>query len=72
MNIKRTGWNIHDLGDFMDIVPQDDLKEHFLGDECWCTPEVDYVNGYAMFTHQAADDRELNEPDYEGKKKWQE
>lgn len=68
MNIKRTGWNWYKRSGFDEIVPQDDTKEHLLGDECWCKPQTRLDPKYQpQIVHNSADKRELNEPDH-----WQE
>lgn len=38
------------------VVPVDDLREHDLTPDCWCTPTVDSVSFVAV--HNAADQRE--------------
>ncbi len=63
----RTGWEMWERGSFNEVLPQDDLKEHFLGDECWCNPIIENVTGVPpgnpdiLITHNSADKRELSE-----------
>lgn len=71
MELKRTGWETWDRGSFMEVLPQDDLKEHWLGDECWCNPRLEEVEGgmpNIMIVHSSADQRELSETDDKQKK----
>lgn len=64
---NRTGWEMWERGTFNEVLPQDDLKEHLLGDECWCNPKVEHVEGVpaggvdVLITHNSADKRELFE-----------
>ena len=47
------------------VVPVDDIRDHDLTEECWCTPHVEYdsdpVNIHAVVIHVAADEREKYE-----------
>lgn len=46
------------------IVPQGDLVEHVMNDECICDPATQYLEGGGkMHTHSSFDGRELKEPD---------
>lgn len=54
-------WTANDHGTFFDVTPVADVREHWLGDECWCKPVREFVpRGLPdlMFTHQALDGRE--------------
>jgi hypothetical protein len=43
------------------IVPEDDLREHDLSMQCWCTPQhMDGLKG-DVIVHNAMDKRELYE-----------
>lgn len=33
-------WRVNFNGSFFEVLPVKDTKEHMLGDECWCNPEV--------------------------------
>lgn len=59
--LKRNNWAMFDRGDFIEVLPQDDDKVHFLGDECWCNPRIEYVPGgkpEVLIIHEALDGRE--------------
>lgn len=67
-DLKRTGWDVVVYEPFVEVVPQDDTKEHVVGDECWCGPKVSNdPDSLPVIAHNSADGRELNEPDH-----WQE
>lgn len=65
MDFKRTGWIVSDKQTFVEVWPQDDLKEHMLGDECWCDPKVKRLkpeySARPMIIHNAVDNREAAE-----------
>lgn len=64
MAIHGTQWAVTDRLTFIEVTPIRDIKQHFLGDECWCGPVVDTIPGGLpdlMITHNAADERELTE-----------
>lgn len=68
MDIRRTGWIVTRYEDFVDVSPQDDPREHAVGDECWCIPEIwQEEDTLPMVAHNSDDKRELGETDY-----WQE
>lgn len=49
---------------FVEVVPINDTKEHWLGDECWCLPVKTRILGGIpdlMFTHNSSDRREAIE-----------
>lgn len=49
---------------YMEVTPVDDIKEHYAGDECWCTPRVENIAGGkpdTMIVHNSADNREKYE-----------
>ena len=48
------GWVAEKTGNFVDVKPVNDMKEHINGEDCWCQPS--YENG--VFTHNAMDCRE--------------
>jgi hypothetical protein len=77
MQFKRTGWQLYYwkkngellTNRYMEIVPQDDLREHVAGDECWCNPKIENYDPDAneeynspIITHHSADNREITEP----------
>lgn len=33
-------WTVSFNGSFFEVIPDKDTKEHMLGDECWCNPDV--------------------------------
>ena len=43
-----------------DIYPVEDIREHYMGDECWCNPRLEPVDGTPglMIVHTALDNRE--------------
>lgn len=63
MHTKRNGWGvIWRTRTWCEVVPLDDLKEHLMGDECWCDPNVLYFSkGGIEIDHISADGREENE-----------
>lgn len=61
---KRTGWRSDLYETFFDIYPLDDSRDHAIGDECWCSFRIEYVEGGEpdiMIIHQSDDGRELRE-----------
>lgn len=76
MNFKRTGWK-HlywqnngepDTSRFQEVVPQDALKEHLMGDECPCNPQTELSDPDTgeiwespIIVHNSYDKRELTE-----------
>lgn len=61
MILKRNNWAYWDRGIFSEVLPQDDDKEHALGDECWCNPRTEYMpDGQpdTLIVHNAIDGRE--------------
>lgn len=62
---QTKGWQFIKYETFVDIFPLEDIKDHGLGDECWCEPQVRREAGFLpMITHNSADRRELSEPDH--------
>jgi len=72
MNISQPegdGWVITRIGPpnstvkpfMVDIWPLNDLKQHYLGDECWCNAKVKFVDGCPVITHNSKDLREKPE-----------
>jgi hypothetical protein len=52
--------------DEMHIIPENDLIEHTLSDDCVCGPELtDLGEGQVMVTHASLDGREFEEPDWQ-------
>lgn len=45
----------------IDYWPSGDLKEHWLGDECWCKPNTVYKDGVPIIMHHSQDLREKPE-----------
>ena len=43
-------------GAVIHVVPEDDIYEHILDGECWCSPAVDVE--HMVITHNSADGRE--------------
>lgn len=64
--MANKGWITKDYKYLVEVVPVDDTKEHFLGDECWCIPTVQIIlfEGPRLVVHNSADRREVSEPDY--------
>jgi hypothetical protein len=42
----------------MHLVPNADLREHELGEACWCKPEEDDESEVPFWVHNSADNRE--------------
>lgn len=65
MKLKRTGWIVSDRDTFVEVWPQDDDKEHLLGDECWCIPRTEELkpeySARPIVIHNAIDGREAAE-----------
>lgn len=52
------GWKWIDHGSFVEVLPLADLKEHNLGDECWCNPRrIDEQGERPVISHNAKDGR---------------
>lgn len=67
-------WRSQPTDDGCHVVPVNDIVEHELSEDCECGPEVLYINpdtgvpfssGGRLVTHNAADQREKDEPDYQ-------
>lgn len=64
-------WQVRTYDWVIDVVPLKDLKEHLMADECWCVPKTAALEELLcsdgvwrpqmLFTHNAADRRELKE-----------
>lgn len=57
-------WQFSRVGAMIDILPIEDSKEHYSGDECWCSPlflQVKTQKGTTRFitTHEPDDLREV-------------
>lgn len=55
------GWDVHiftaqDGLPTGEVLPVDDIKEHGLGVECWCKPELNALD--RTIVHNSADGRE--------------
>ncbi len=53
-------WRATCYGDFVDMVPVADTRDHYLGDECWCLPvkrDILQVEPRMMIGHRAMDGR---------------
>jgi hypothetical protein len=70
MQKSSKGWRITWYATFADVVPVDDIKEHFLGDECWCGTKIidstHFKDGLTRVVHNSADRREFDELTYGG------
>ena len=58
-------WRSVDYGVFVEVVPISDSEEHAHGDECWCTPKVDYSESRPLVIHNSKDGREIIERIFE-------
>lgn len=61
-DLSTINWQVNEVGEFVEVVPIGDDKEHLLGDECWCKPEVineeDIINfNRPVISHNALDGR---------------
>jgi hypothetical protein len=55
-------WKTEDFDTYVEVVPLDDTKEHFAGDECWCDPKTTQDdNARPVISHNSADGREKYE-----------
>lgn len=54
-------WQSVDQDEYVEILPLDDDKEHWAGDECWCQPTVDRQEVRPIIIHNSADGREMLE-----------
>lgn len=62
----KKNWSSFDRGQFVEVLPNNDIKEHYLGDECWCNTTIEYIRGKALITHNSMDGREDNERIHHG------
>lgn len=47
-------------------LPLNDLREHDEHDDCWCGPDIFYIEGAGKHAlHHSLDGREHNEPDHD-------
>jgi hypothetical protein len=44
-------WKWEDLGQFVELTPVADVKEHLSGDECWCSPAKETINRVLIRHH---------------------
>lgn len=61
MQKTNANWQSTEQETFIEILPIGDLKMHLFGDECWCTPRVEKVEGGkpdTLIIHEALDKRE--------------
>lgn len=55
-------WESTDHGQFVEVVPLDDTRKHYLGDECWCNPKIDKDDlPRPLVMHNSNDKREVLE-----------
>ena len=62
--MKDKGWETWERDTFNEVIPQNDLMEHYVGDECWCKPRKEIVHGgepNLIIVHNSADGREIIE-----------
>lgn len=45
-------WRTEDWDNFVDVKPEKEFEEHFLGDECWCDPDIDESGKRIIFLHR--------------------
>lgn len=47
-------------------VPINDLRDHDTRDDCWCGPDIEYLDsGGKSVVHHSLDGREHSEPDHD-------
>lgn len=47
-------WRTKDFGEYVEVTPIGDTKQHNAGDECWCSPKViREKNNRPVISHQA-------------------
>ena len=54
-------WGVYVNPSYVEVLPIEDDKDHYAGDECWCNPKVIKVPGGQppiMVVHEAHDGRE--------------
>lgn len=52
-------WKWEDFGQYVEVVPLNDLKQHDAGDECWCNPKrIDEDGERPVISHNSKDGRE--------------
>lgn len=57
-----TGWRVEDCGEWVDVLPVDDLLDHEPGAGCVCGPSVETALGARpLVSHASLDGRELDE-----------
>ena len=39
------GWYSMERPTYMEVLPVHDVREHYAGDECWCIPTVEIIEG---------------------------
>jgi hypothetical protein len=49
------------VSDTWHVIPINDLKDHDESEDCWCSPDVQYVGVGTIVTHHAMDERESYE-----------
>lgn len=52
---KRMQWSSEDTGALIEVMPVTDEKKHYSGDECWCNPSTETINGRKLFVHNTYD-----------------
>lgn len=58
--METAGWELKRTIQYLEIIPRDDKKEHYAGDECWCMPRIEYELGCMVemiILHNALDGR---------------
>lgn len=60
--VSDANWLIEDLGQYLEIIPQDGIKKHLAGDECSCAVRTLYEDGdrpiilHTMFSKEISND----------------
>lgn len=59
-----SNWQWEDFGEYVEVVPTNDIKQHFAGDECWCKPTVEREQGSRpLISHNASGKLRITEVD---------
>jgi hypothetical protein len=59
-------WLVRNTSTHVHVVPMDDLREHYLTQDCACAPQTD--DDPRVIVHNSYDQREKSEPDYNPRK----
>lgn len=52
---SNTDWKSTDYDTYVEVIPAEDSREHYAGDECWCNPVTELDNSRPLIIHQKFD-----------------